>query len=241
MSDSPPGPDEPLHRVCSSTALTRAERTAALRFVPHRITSEVSLDTMLEERSPRLAGGFRLVRGLAREVRSHLNLSEIGGELGRVDFVNDRCLYPGGGGWVLDAPDANFIGEPGEWEGEVKDDEGLGEDSALWLVDLVAGAVEASEQGPGKMLGAERVRYSAIADFASAATLSRRQLYPPLTFGRDLDPSRLPIDVWLDDAGRIRRAIFRRDRTVMTLELSEFGVPDLIELPPPEEVVPAQE
>jgi len=38
-----------------------------------------------------------------------------------------------------------------------------------------------------------------------------------------LDLERLPIDLWLDDAGRVRRAIFHDDQILMMLELSDFA------------------
>ncbi|MGH2886792.1 MAG: hypothetical protein ACRDPA_29550, partial [Solirubrobacteraceae bacterium] len=90
-----------VERVRASVGLTRAERTAELRFLPSVLDSGRSLETMLAERSPRLAEGFRVLQGVHRGVMSRLNVSEISGPAGRIDFVHDRALYRGGGAWVL--------------------------------------------------------------------------------------------------------------------------------------------
>jgi hypothetical protein len=52
-----------------------------------------------------------------------------------------------------------------------------------------------------------------------------------------VDPERLVIDVWLDEASRIRRAILLGDRTLMKLELSDFGAQDPIDLPTADEIL----
>ena len=59
----------------------------------------------------------------------------------------------------------------------------------------------------------------------------------PLSSRGGLDVDRLPIDVWVDAAGRVRRAILLGDQTLMMLELSDFGAPDPIDLPEPEEIL----
>jgi hypothetical protein len=59
----------------------------------------------------------------------------------------------------------------------------------------------------------------------------------PLRSRGNLDLDRLPIDVWLDAAGRLRRAALHGDHALMMLELSDFSGPGPIDLPGPEEIL----
>lgn len=233
MSES----DEGVERVRASVALTRAERTAELRFLPSVLDSGGSLEAMLGERSPRLAEGFRVLQGVLNDVRSHLNVSDIPGPPGRIDFVHDRALYRGGGAWVLTAPGWNFIGEPGEWEADALDDDTLGDDEPSWLLELIAAATTATDDGNETVRGIGCRRYGAVASFALASEQAKRSLGPRRTIGH-VDPEELAIDVWLDEAGRITRAILHGDPTLMRLEFSDFGGPGLIELPTSDEFLP---
>jgi hypothetical protein len=229
-------------RVRESVELTRAERTAALRFVPSRIHVEPSLDERLAERSPGLARGIRLLDGVRRDVMSRLEISELSGPVGRIDFVQHRCLYSqGDDGWTLAAPGLEFVGEPGEWEKVVSENNILeGHIDPSWLLELVAAAVEAKDEGADRILGEACRRYGVVASFAGAAAQAGRPMDPP-DRTRNLDYERLLIDVWLDDGGRIRRAIFHGDQVLRMLELSDFGGPEPIELPGPEEILPDED
>ena len=226
-----------VERVRASVELTRAERTAELRFLPSVLDSGRSLETMLGERSPLLAEGFRVLQGAHRIVRSHLNVSDIPGPAGRIDFVQDRALYRGGGGWLLTAPGWDCIGEPGEWEADALDDDTLGDNEPSWLLELIAAATTATDAGSDMVRGTPCRRYGTVASLALAREQASRPMGPRRT--RDhLNPEGLPIDVWLDEASRVRRAVLLDDRTLMKLELCDFGGPDSIDLPTPDEILP---
>ncbi len=235
MTESDPG----VERVRASVDLTRAERTAELRFLPHVSDSGRSLEAMLDERSPQLAKGFRMLQSVHGDVTSHFNVSDIPGPAGRIDFVHDRALYRGGGGWVLTAPGWDIIGEPGEWEADVLDDGTLGDNEPSWLLELIAAATKATDAGSETVLGTPCRHYRTVASFALASEQAKRPLGPRRPFGH-VDPERLAIDVWLDEDGRIRRAVLHGhgDPTLMKLELSDFRGPESIELPTPDEILP---
>jgi hypothetical protein len=224
-----------VERVRDSVRLTRAERTAGLRFVPSRIHVEPSLDERLADRLPALGRGLRKLQSARRNIASLLHLSELSGPLGCIDFVADRSFYSEDEDeWVLTAPGREFMGEPGDWELTVSTDDAVRLYEPSWLLELIATAVEATYEATESVVGETCRRYAVFGSFAAATRL----LESPRTHGNgDLD--RLLIDVWLDDAGRIRRAIFHGDHALTTLELSDFGVPDPIELPGRGEIAPA--
>ena len=105
-----------------------------------------------------------------------------------------------------------------------------------WLLELIAAAVEARDEGADRVLGEACRRYGVVASFTIAAGQADRPMDPPDRTGT-LDYERLSVDVWLDHRGRIRRAIFHGDQVLRMLELSDFGGPDPIELPGPEEIL----
>jgi hypothetical protein len=229
---------EDVELVRNSVVLAGGERTAALRFLSSRIHVQPSLDERLAERAPLLGKAIRAAGGIREEAMTRLHISEIPGPAGRIDFANQRSLYrEDEDQWTLTAPGLEFMGEPGEWEQVVSDDDALVDHiDPLWLLQLIAGVVEASEDGQEAVLGEPCKRYRTVASLAVATAQSKRKMEPPSSRG-NLDLDRLPIDVWVDDAGRIRRAILHGDHSLMLLELSDFGRPDPIDLPDPDDVV----
>lgn len=234
MVDRPEG----VELVRNSVVLARSERTAALRFLPTRIDVQPSLDERLADRSPQLSKAIRALGGVRQEAKTRLQISEIRGPVGRIDFANQRCLYSEDDDrWTLTAPRLEFMGEPGGWEQVVSEDDTLvGHIDPLWLLELIAGVVEASDDGGESVLGEPCSRYATVASFAVASAQSERPMEPPSSRG-SLDLDRLPIDVWVDTTSRMRRAILHGDQTLMMLELSDFGGPDPIDLPGPEEIL----
>ena len=232
-----------VERVRESVGLTRAERTAALRFVPSQIHAEPSLDERLTDAGHDALGrGLRLVERVRHEVMARLQISELPCAIGRIDFVQDRCLYSEGDhGWTLAAPGLEFVGEPGEWERVVVEDSLLeGHVDPSWLLELVAAAVEAKDEGTEAVFGEACQRYGVAASFATALAQAQRPMDPPDGTG-NLDYERLSIDVWLDHQGRITRAVFHGDNMLRMLELSDFGGPKPIELPRPVEILPDED
>jgi hypothetical protein len=233
---------EDVELVRNSVVLAGGERTAALRFLSTRIHVQPSLDERLAEPSPLLGEAIRAVGDIRQEAMTRLQISEIPGPVGRIDFANQRCLYcEDEDQWTLTAPGLEFMGEPGEWEQVVSDDDTLVDHiDPLWLLQLIAGVVEASEDGHEAVLGEPCKRYRTVANLAVARAESKRKMEPPSSRG-DLDLNRLPVDVWVDSAGRIRRAILHGDHSLMSLELSDFGLPDAIDLPDADDLLPDEE
>jgi hypothetical protein len=122
MIDCPEG----VELVRNSVVLARGERTAALRFVPTRIDVRPSLDERLADRSPLLSKAIRTLGEVRQEAMARLQISELPGPPGRVDFANQRCLYcEDEDQCTLTAPGLEFTGEPGEWEQVVSEDDTL--------------------------------------------------------------------------------------------------------------------
>ena len=62
----------------------------------------------------------------------------------------------------------------------------------------------------------------------------------PVLPADDEDALSFPIEVWLDDAGRIRQAVVHGPGKSLTqIELSGFAEPEPIELPAADDVSPA--
>jgi len=158
------------------------------------------------------------------------------GPEGRIDFRQRRSQYPSGDtDWSFVSPGLMLTGEPGEWEAAHDESDMLSHDDPFWLFELIAATVEATDEG-SRLVGVTRCeRYLARADFARAASNATRPIEPlSSTDGQRTD--RLPIEVWLDGEGRIRRARLHRERSWLLLELSDFGAPDPLELPSPNQI-----
>ena len=181
------------------------------------------------------------------------------GPEGRIDFQNERALYGrGDSDWELCAPGFRHVGRPGEWYAYERDE--LDDDDPFWLLALLGGTVDAAANGDESVRG-ERCRLlTGTASFNLAAGNATRRLSPPVASSEEIgeaaratgelvnpvqpadDSNALsfPIEVWLDDAGRIRQAIVHGPgKSVTQIELSGFAEPDPIELPAAHEVTPA--
>jgi hypothetical protein len=231
------GPDDLAERIRQSVATTAAEGTARIRFVPNRIVGR-SFDSVLAGRSsPRTTAVFGLAkrvvkRGLAAVPQSS---TESGFAAGQVDFAQQRSVYNRGNFWKLCAPGRDYIGRPGEWEAD--EHEGIVFDEPFWLLGLVGATVDAVDDATEWVRGVECRRYRCAADFKRASVDAERVMASPV-WGDRADPERLTVDVWLDDHGRIRRAVFHEERSETSLELFDFGEPLPIRLPAPSEILP---
>jgi hypothetical protein len=157
---------------------------------------------------------------------------------GRIDFEHERSLYSQGKStWQLHTVGHRYIGEPGEWYAD--EPTGLYDDDPFWLLAILPATIEAAAQGDETVLGTQCHLYSGFVDFNLAVTTTDRQIGPPLSAGQ-VDLSALPIEVWLDESGRIRRALLHGPTNSLTqLELSHFAEPDqVIAVPSPEEIFP---
>jgi hypothetical protein len=124
---------------------------------------------------------------------------------------------------------------------------------------MLEGTVDATQGGDETVLG-ERCRlFTGTADFKLAAGTTTRRLSPPVAGSAevadaagatadvvdrslradDTDALSFPIEVWLDNVGRIRRAILHgAGKRLTQIELSAFAEPDPIALPASDEIVP---
>jgi hypothetical protein len=212
-----------LQRVAASAAVTAREGTAAISYVPCQILGP-SLEDMLAQVSPRAGRWFSVAK---RAVESASRSDDEMGS-GRIDFAQQRSIFNRGSYWKLSTAEYDWFGRPGDWEGDGRSH--LTIEEPLWLIRLVGAPVEACKEQDEPVRGVLCVRYRVRADFAAARAADRPDLVaPPVEPGADL--RRLPLTVWLDDAGRIRRVEFRADQTLTTLELFDFGAADPIALP----------
>ena len=234
--------DELVGRVRESVATIRSERTARIRFQANFAGFGLSsVSDALGDKQPRTAGLLRATGGIAQRAMSALPVSTLPGPDGRIDFDNERCIYSVGSFWRFYAPGHKYIGGPGEWEDE--EFSVLTDEDPFWLLALLTGAIEVSEQAAESVLGVRCDAYRGFADFERARAAASRPMalplharFPPFR-AEPIDPSRLPFEVWLDRSGRIHRAILHVGGESLTqIELFGFGEPDPIALPLPDEV-----
>jgi hypothetical protein len=157
--------------------------------------------------------------------------------LGRIDFRAERSVYAhADDGWMLLAPGLVLEGEPGAWYACGADSEVLSDDDPFWLLALIAATVEATDEGPQSISGSRCVRYIARADQALASSNSIRP-FKRLRAAADERTDQIPIEVWLDTEGRIRRARLHQGRAVTRMELLNFGDVPPIDVPGPSELL----
>lgn len=99
----------------------------------------------------------------------------------------------------------------------------------LWLFDLIRGVVDAQEQTAENLDGQTCRRFAAHADLNRVAEAVPHHVALPTGMDRLDDLKQVPVDVWLDQDGHIRR--IRHDMSAsetsigaVTLDLSDFGV-----------------
>ena len=156
--------------------------------------------------------------------------------MGVADFEHARFLYNSDGEcWRLFAPGREYVGGFDEWEMVRTATAVIAAEEPIWLLEILSGAVEVVEDGTESILGENCSRYLATVRFADAAAVCSRELAPPTTV-RGLDADKIPLRVWLDDAGRARRVELKLGRGRTALEPSQFGIPKPVELPDPSEV-----
>jgi hypothetical protein len=200
-----------------------------------------SFTDALAERDHPWAAGMQRVESVVRAVVSADRVAGLRGPEGRIDFENERALYSqGDSDWKLFARDARYTGKPGEWYAHSLD--GLYANDPFWLLAILEGTVDATARGEERVDGETCHLYTGTADFKLAERNATRQLKPPLAGSADPDERdsfSLPIELWLDDAGRIRRAVIHWLGNCLTqMDLSGYAETDPITLPVPGEIVP---
>jgi hypothetical protein len=213
---------EVLVAVRGSVARTRAERTAVLRY---RTGRPARLGNPPTRRGlPALWGGGRRPGSLERG-------SEV---LGAIDFERRRSVhYESGTGWSIYEPGREVVGEDDEWEEPLSEGYAIGSEQPLWLIELVAGALEA------ELLVVDRSglrRYSLIASVAGASAAAGISLAPDNRAPNEPSDDQVRLGLWLDDAGRIRSVARAGDDRSNVVELGDFGAPVTIEFPAPQRI-----
>ncbi len=124
-----------------------------------------------------------------------------------------------------------WTGAPGDaLSDELVDDVGLGQPGPLWFTDLLIGAYAITDTGSDYVRGAECRRLNASVDLHRVAAESAEAVWvPERTDYREL--AALPIAVWIDGAGDLRRVrFFTSKESSRSLELWDHGsVPELLD------------
>ncbi len=153
---------------------------------------------------------------------------------GVIDFATHRCMY---GPYkvsrereeaVLVLGDRLWKGAPGTNVDRL----GAGTASALqpvWLVDLLRGIAGASDQEQEVLDGHTCRRLAARADLNRVADAVSYSIAIPRGVSRLEDLKEIPIELWVDDDGYIRRIRHttggrHAGTSTATLDLSDFGI-----------------
>jgi hypothetical protein len=116
-------------------------------------------------------------------------------------------------------------------------------------LDLLRSSGDFSEVGKETIDGVDTTHYHGIVDLqkaSGASGLSSATIQRLLAMGA---PSQYPMDVWVDDAGLIRRFMSSYDQSFggksvsleMTMDMSDYGTPVDVTAPPSDEVFDATE
>ena len=119
---------------------------------------------------------------------------------------------------------------------------GLNGDPTQGLALLKGASDDIEELGTEDVRGVETTHYRATIDIERAFR-EQGEVTDPDQFERFLDTlgaTTIPVDVWIDDEGRVRRQSYEHSvpggKATATMELYDFGTDEPIELPSPEEV-----
>lgn len=146
---------------------------------------------------------------------------------GILDLANDRYMMDFGSYAMLVVGSQRWSGRSGRAVATLPEDDATMWDPP-WLLALLEGVTAVDALGTEFVHGSWCRRFAVRADFARAAdATSTDLLLPPGQHYSDLVG--VPLDLWLDDDGRIRRVAMRTDLAVLQLDLVEFHVQDAID------------
>ncbi len=146
---------------------------------------------------------------------------------GVVDFQAHRCVYHDKSSMAtLIVGNRRWYAAPGTTVDELSA-RAASVTQPLWLVDLVGGVVDATEQAPEDLSGRATRRFSAHADLNRAAESVSYEIAAPPEMEHSGDLTRIPLEVCVDHDGYIRRiryftagpADFQSTSTVDVIEL----------------------
>lgn len=206
---------------------TRATGSARMRFLPGAQgvdLAKVAGDQLGKHGFGGLAASVsdwreRRIQGWERD-----GVSTLPGPDGSIDFARDMCLYASGPQRKLFAGTRFYVEHPaGGWEGGEADS--ISEDSPFWLLAVVGCATNGSELGVETVLGAVCTHFKGVSSFTDARSHGEERLAAPIVLA-DLDLVHMPVNLWLDSDGRIRRALAFEGATLTQIDLWGFGEPD---------------
>lgn len=228
------GQDDPLELVATAGAETVDEgvaRVTATTEVTAAATVTVTAHGLIDLRGSRSALTMDLPLG--------------GGQMAMV--VDGTDLYLSGGGVAAE------LGAPTPWASvdlrRVGDLTGTdlaqlqSSSEAASGLGLLAGAEDVEEVGTEAVGGVSTTHYSASVDprkaIEGAGAVTDRERFE--AFAANLGAARLDVDVWLDGEDRVRRLRYAQPIGALlavrqTIEFSDFGTQERIEVPPPGEV-----
>jgi len=237
-------PEEPAAAADVRAALGRTVSRGTAR-IELRCEFPFDFETLKGPRTRRPSGlpvrrlmarlGGALVRvsivGAMRLVMHWLRKGATQSAAGVIDFVAQRCMYADPSSTTLVVGDRMWRGPSGTAVSAVAADP-ASTLQPLWLIDLVRGVVAAREQTPEVLDGRSCRRFSAHADLTRVAEAVPYELAIPSSTGRLGELKQIPVDVWVDDDGCIRR--IRHVATIgvtpslptntTTVDLIEFGI-----------------
>jgi hypothetical protein len=151
---------------------------------------------------------------------------------GVVDFAGHRCMY---GPYkasrnreeaVLVVGDRKWSGAPGTPVDQLAAED-AGWMQPLWLIDLLGGIAEDRGQAREVLGGARCTRFAAHVNLFRASEVLSYDLALPTGVKRLGDLEKVPVELWIDDAGYIRRiqhSSGEGGEWSVTLDLSSFGI-----------------
>jgi hypothetical protein len=144
---------------------------------------------------------------------------------GAIDFAGARAAVGGRLMASVVVGDREWIGPAGRSVARGREHKAWA-GSPLWLFDLCRGIVAAEETAGGEVAGDRCRGYAARADLARVSGTVPYDVAPRPVWGSADDLTRVEFEVWIDDAGRIRRVragsgVANVERT---LDLHDFGV-----------------
>lgn len=153
-------------------------------------------------------------------------------QLGVIDFAAHRCMYGALKASkereeaVLVVEDRYWTGAPGEWIDRLSAKTASAY-QPLWLLNLLRGVVDAEERGVDFLHGQRCTHFGAQADLLRAAdALAYEMALPPLGVSQLQELKEIPVEVWIDGEGYVRRARHTAagGTNVLTVDLTEFGI-----------------
>jgi hypothetical protein len=150
---------------------------------------------------------------------------------GVIDFAAHRCMY-GPVKVFKEREEAVLVVEDRYWTGapgEPIDRLSAKTASAyqpLWLLNLLRGVIDAEERGVDLVHGQPCTHFGAEVDLPCAADAISYEMALPPGVSQLQDLKEVPVEVWIDDEGYVRRARHTAPATtsVLTVDLIEFSI-----------------